>query len=84
MMLVVPALWWLVVKRRRPEEPPPYGAFSLIMLGFLVDVTGNSLDLYDSAGVVGRHEPLRQLGLPADRHRPDHRRTGATGLGAGR
>ena len=48
MMLLVPALWWLVVKRRHPEEPPPYGAFSLIMLGFLVDVTGNSLDLYDS------------------------------------
>jgi hypothetical protein len=48
MMLLVPALWWVLVKRRRPEEPPPYGAFSLIMLGFLVDVTGNSLDLYDS------------------------------------
>ncbi|GAA4745156.1 hypothetical protein GCM10023350_32460 [Nocardioides endophyticus] len=48
MMLLIPALWWLVVKRRRPDEPPPYGAFSLIMLGFLVDVTGNSLDLYDS------------------------------------
>ena len=48
MMLVVPALWWFFVKRRHPEEPPPYGAFSLIMLGFLVDVTGNSLDLYDS------------------------------------
>ena len=48
MMLLVPALWWFFVKRRRPEEPPPYGAFSLIMLGFLVDVTGNSLDLYDS------------------------------------
>jgi len=48
MMLLVPALWWLVVKRRRPDEPVPYGAFSLIMLGFLVDVTGNSLDLYDS------------------------------------
>lgn len=48
MMLLVPALWWIVVKRRRPDEPPPYGAFSLIMLGFLVDVTGNSFDLYDS------------------------------------
>jgi hypothetical protein len=48
MMLLVPAIWWVVVKRRRPEEPVPYGAFSLIMLGFLVDVTGNSLDLYDS------------------------------------
>ena len=48
MMLLVPALWWLFVKLRHPQEPPPYGAFSLIMVGFLVDVTGNSLDLYDS------------------------------------
>ena len=48
LMLLVPAIWWVVVKRRRPDAPPPYGAFSLIMLGFLVDVTGNSLDLYDS------------------------------------
>jgi len=48
MMLLVPALWWLFVKRRRPDELPPYGAFSLIMMGFLVDVTGNSLDLYDT------------------------------------
>ena len=47
MMLLVPALWWFFVKRRHPEEPPPYGAFSLIMLGFLVDTTGNSFDLYD-------------------------------------
>jgi hypothetical protein len=48
MMLLVPAIWWLVVKRRDPDAPAPYGAFSLIMLGFLLDVTGNSLDLYDS------------------------------------
>jgi len=48
MMLFVPALWWLVVKRRNPEAEPPYVAFALIMLGFLVDTTGNSLDLYDS------------------------------------
>ena len=26
----------------------PYVAFALVMLGFLVDTTGNSLDLYDS------------------------------------
>jgi len=48
MMLLVPAIWWLVVKRRRPEAEPPYVAFALIMLGFLVDTTGNSLDLYDT------------------------------------
>ena len=48
LMLVAPALWWAFVKRVRPAERAPYGAFSLIMLGFLVDVTGNSADLYDS------------------------------------
>jgi len=48
MMLFVPGIWWLVVKRRRPEAEPPYVAFALVMLGFLVDTTGNSLDLYDS------------------------------------
>lgn len=63
MMLVAPAIWWAVVRRAsrqarptqeqsRPTQEqastPPYAAFSLIMLPFLVDVTGNSLDLYDS------------------------------------
>jgi hypothetical protein len=48
MMLLVPAIWWVAVKRRRPEAVPPYVAFALIMLGFLVDTTGNSFDLYDS------------------------------------
>jgi hypothetical protein len=48
MMLLVPAIWWLTVKRRHPDATPPYIAFALIMLGFLVDTTGNSLDLYDS------------------------------------
>jgi hypothetical protein len=48
MMLLVPAIWWLAVGRRRPDVTPPYVAFALIMLGFLVDTTGNSLDFYDS------------------------------------
>ena len=48
MMLLVPALWWLAVRRRRPGAEPPYVAFALVMVGFLVDTTGNSLDLYDS------------------------------------
>jgi hypothetical protein len=48
LMLLVPAIWWLAVKRRRREAVPPYVAFALIMLGFLVDTTGNSFDLYDS------------------------------------
>ena len=48
LMLLAPAIWWLVVRRRERDAPPPYGAFTLVMLPFLIDVTGNSLDLYDS------------------------------------
>lgn len=48
MMLVAPAIWFLATRRRTPRPDPPYGAFTLIMVPFLIDVTGNSLDLYDS------------------------------------
>ncbi len=48
MMLLAPAVWWLVVRRTNSTVSPPHGAFTLIMLPFLIDVTGNSLDLYDS------------------------------------
>jgi len=48
LMLVVPFVWWILVKRRHPDRHPPYGAFSLVMLPFLLDVTGNSLDLFDA------------------------------------
>lgn len=48
LMLVAPALWWLTVRRRDRGARPPYVAFTLIMLPFLIDVTGNSLDLYDT------------------------------------
>jgi hypothetical protein len=48
LMLLVPAIWWVVVKRRRPDAEVPYLAFALVMLGFLVDTTGNSLDFYDT------------------------------------
>lgn len=50
LMLVAPALWWLVNRRRAQPQEPPSGAFTLVMLPFLVDVTGNSLDLYDAIG----------------------------------
>ncbi len=46
LMLVAPVIWWAV--RRHRDATPPYGAFALIMLPFLVDVSGNSVDLYDS------------------------------------
>jgi hypothetical protein len=48
LMLVAPAAWWLLVRRRGGSPPAPHLAFTLVMLPFLVDVTGNSLDLYDS------------------------------------
>jgi hypothetical protein len=52
LMLVVPAYYRLrEIRRRRrglPARPLPWLAFGLLMLPFLVDVTGNSLDLYDT------------------------------------
>lgn len=48
MMLAVPAAWWW--KNREREAPAPWPAFAWIALPFLVDVTGNTLDLYDSIG----------------------------------
>ena len=48
LMSVVPVVWLLLERRRASRRPPPYGAFTLVMLPFLVDVTGNSFDLYDS------------------------------------
>jgi hypothetical protein len=48
LMLLAPVIWWLLVRRRGSAVAAPYAAISLVMLPFLVDVTGNSLDLYDS------------------------------------
>ena len=50
LMLVTPAVWWLTARRSSPPPSPPWSAFALIMAPFLVDVTGNTLDLYDSIG----------------------------------
>jgi hypothetical protein len=46
MMLFVPVVWWLV--HRRCRVAVPWVAFALVMAPFLIDVTGNTLDLYDS------------------------------------
>ncbi|MEI2776749.1 MAG: hypothetical protein V9G19_12435 [Tetrasphaera sp.] len=63
MMLLVPAIWWgwrtraaraagegraAAYGRGVWEDGVPWGAFALIMLPFLVDVSGNTLDLYDA------------------------------------
>jgi len=47
LMLIAPALWALGRRWRGGAEPLPWTAFALIMAPFLVDVTGNTLDLYD-------------------------------------
>ncbi|MGI8993011.1 MAG: hypothetical protein ACR2FP_01805 [Nocardioidaceae bacterium] len=48
MMLVAPAIWSLVHRRRGSTYPRPWAGFALIMAPFLIDVTGNTLDLYDT------------------------------------
>ncbi|GAB3589921.1 hypothetical protein GCM10027446_03550 [Angustibacter peucedani] len=47
LMLLVPALWWVAHRRRLTASRPPWAGFALVMAPFLVDVTGNTLDLYD-------------------------------------
>jgi hypothetical protein len=47
-VLLVPAIWWLL-RRRRPIEFP-YTLDILWTLPFLIDVTGNTADLYDTIG----------------------------------
>lgn len=55
MMLAVPAAW-LAYRRWRgrasdsSRSPLPWAGFALIMMPFLIDVTGNTLDLYDTLG----------------------------------
>ncbi len=46
MMLVAPIAWKLA-NRAKAWGDAPWGAFALIMAPFLIDVTGNTLDLYD-------------------------------------
>ncbi len=48
LMLVPVALWWLAARRRPDPGPVPWAGFTFIALPFLIDVTGNTLDLYDS------------------------------------
>ena len=48
LMLAVPAAWTWARRRGGGTGPLPWAAFAWIMLPFLVDVTGNCLDPYDS------------------------------------
>lgn len=47
LMLVVPAACLVHARRRGAQQPAPTASFVLVMAPFLVDVTGNTLDLYD-------------------------------------
>lgn len=48
LMLLCPAVWLLARRVRGGATTPPWAGFGLIMAPFLVDVTGNTLDLYDT------------------------------------
>lgn len=48
MMLIAPVAWWLANRRRTSSRAMPWSAVALIMVPFLIDVTGNTLDLYDT------------------------------------
>jgi hypothetical protein len=45
-VLVVPAVWWILNRRRRVEYP--YALDILWTLPFLIDVSGNTANLYDT------------------------------------
>jgi hypothetical protein len=52
LMLLVPAAWWghrrVRARAALPAaEPPPWAGFAVLMTPFLIDVTGNTLNLYD-------------------------------------
>ena len=47
-MALPPFIWWLVARRRHDDSPLPWAGFAFVAAPFLVDVTGNTLDLYDS------------------------------------
>jgi hypothetical protein len=48
LMLAVPAAWAVVRRWRGGTASPPWAGFALIMAPFLIDVTGNTANLYDT------------------------------------
>lgn len=46
--LLVPAVWWVVGRRRGRAPAYPHAADLLLVLPFLIDTVGNTLDLYDT------------------------------------
>lgn len=50
MMLIVPVAFWIWARRRTPIPQTPWAAYAFLWAPFLIDVTGNTLDLYDTLG----------------------------------
>ena len=48
MMLIAPVTYWWWSRRQHSSPQQPWDAYALIWLPFLIDVTGNTLNLYDS------------------------------------
>ena len=49
LMLCAPALWWLAARTGRTRgRATPWAGLTLVMAPFLVDVSGNTLGLYDA------------------------------------
>jgi uncharacterized membrane protein YjdF len=49
LLMAAPVVAWALVARRRGSRAPlPWAGFAFLAAPFLIDVTGNSLDLYDS------------------------------------
>lgn len=48
MMLTFPAVYWVWSRRQDPVPTTPWDAYAFLWAPFLIDVTGNTLDLYDT------------------------------------
>ena len=51
LMMTAPVLvWWVATRRRRSSRGLPWTAFACVCAPFFIDVSGNTLDLYDTVG----------------------------------
>jgi len=49
LLMVAPVLvWWAGSRRQEVRQPLPWTAFAFLCAPFFIDVTGNTLDLYDT------------------------------------
>jgi len=50
LMVLPPLVWWLVKRRTGGRRQMPWAGFALLMAPFLIDVTANGIDLYNTVG----------------------------------